>query len=270
MSERFKNPPLVELVAELRWGSGGIVAGPPGAGQVVMVTAGQYEEFFMKFGSKIGTLGYERIERIIPPGFPAPAFQATYRFRKKQPEQGTTIYQVGGGVFSANITPPYHSWEQFRPVVEQGVECLLETRNTSELQTPFAPAILRYIDAFGSKFTEGRSVASFIQDTLGFKVSLPESLRSEMAPNAEAKPLLQLAIPLKSRQQMNLVLAEGIVAGEQAIVMDVSVLHETAIPPNTKDVMASFDTAHDSIHRVFVGVTQKLFPIMEPIEGEAT
>ena len=69
MPERFKNPPLVELVAELRWGSGGIIAGPGGTGQVVMVTAGQYEEFFMRFGSKIATLGYERIEKIIPLDF---------------------------------------------------------------------------------------------------------------------------------------------------------------------------------------------------------
>jgi len=106
MPKRFKNPPLVELIAELRWGTAGIVAGPQGAPQLVMATGSQYEEFFMRFGSKIAALGYERIERIIPPGFPAPPFQATYRFRKKEPEQGTTLYQVGGGVFSANITPP--------------------------------------------------------------------------------------------------------------------------------------------------------------------
>ena len=79
---------------------------------------------------------------------------------------------------------------------------------------------------------------------------------AEMAPGAEVKPLLQLAIPLKSGKQIDLVLAEGVVAGEQAVIMDVSVLHETAIPPNSKDVMASFDAAHDAIHRVFVGVTQ--------------
>jgi len=152
--------------------------------------------------------------------------------------------------------------------VEHGVECLLETRNTTESHTPFAPAILRYIDAFGSKFTEGRSVASFVQDTLGFRVNLPEPVLAEMASDAEAKPLLQLVIPLKSGQQMNVVLAEGVVAGERVVIMDLSVLHETAIQPNVGDVMASFDAAHDAIHRVFVGVTKKLFPIMEPIDGE--
>jgi uncharacterized protein (TIGR04255 family) len=237
MPERFKNPPLVELVAELRWGGGTVLPGT-GAGSFVMVPSGQYEELYLRFGSKVGALGYDRIERIVPPGFATPPFQATYRFRKKEPEEGTTIYQVGGGVFSANITPPYHSWDQFRPVVERGVECLLATRNTSEMQMPFAPAILRYIDAFGDKFTEGRSAASFIQDTLGFRIALPEALRSEMSPNTEVRPTFQLAIPLKSGQLMNLALADGLASGEQAVVMDLSVVQETSIPANKNDVMA--------------------------------
>jgi hypothetical protein len=84
MPERFKNPPLVELVAELRWSKGGLMNSPEGAGQTLfMLPAGQYEEFFMRFGSKIGSLGYDRLERIVPSGFPAPPIQVTYRFRKK-------------------------------------------------------------------------------------------------------------------------------------------------------------------------------------------
>jgi uncharacterized protein (TIGR04255 family) len=138
------------------------------------------------------------------------------------------------------------------------------------MQMPFAPAILRYIDAFGNKFTQGRSAASFIQDTLGFRIALPEALRSEMSPNTEAKPILQLAIPLKSGQLMNLALADGLASGEQAVVMDLSVVQETSIPANKNDVMAVFDQAHDTIHRVFVGVTQKLSSIMQLIEGEET
>src|SRR5271166_1956846 len=150
MPKRFKTPPLVELAAEIRWGAAAMPQAQ-GQGQVIVLAPGQLEEFFMRFSSSVGALGYDRVERIIPPGFPTPPFQATYRFRKKEQEQelGTTLYQVGGGVFTANITPPYHSWQHFRPVVERGAECLLDTRNPSEKEMPFAPAILRYIDAFG-------------------------------------------------------------------------------------------------------------------------
>jgi uncharacterized protein (TIGR04255 family) len=265
MSKRFKNPPLVELAAEIRWGAA--AAMPQAQGQVIVLSPGQFEEFFMRFSSSVGALGYDRVERIIPPGFPTSPFQATYRFRKKEQELGTTLYQVGGGVFTANITPPYHSWQHFRPVVERGAECLLATRNPSEKEMPFAPAILRYIDAFSPQFTEGRTAATFLQDVLGFTMDLPKALRSEMAAGADVKAVLQFSLPLRSGQQMNIVLGEGMIRGEQALVMDLSVLTETPIAANVSDIMAAFDASHDVIHRVFFGMTEKLFHIMEPVEG---
>jgi len=266
MSERYKHPPLVELAAEVRWGPGGQSPGVVSSA----LAASQYEEFFMRVGSKVATLGYDRFERLVPPGFASLPFQVIYRFRKGEKEQGSAIYQVGAGVFTANITPPYHSWKQFRPVVEKGVELLLETRNESERETPFSSTILRYIDAFGSRFTRGSSVAGFVQDILGFSISLPAPVRSEMAPDKEAKPSLQLAIPLKSSQEMALALAEGTVGGERTVIMDIFVTNESQISATKDDVMTSFDTAHDAIHRVFVGVTEKLSDIMEPIEGDDT
>jgi uncharacterized protein (TIGR04255 family) len=264
MPERFRNPPLVELAAELRWGTGGSVAPTPGQ-PMLLPTFGQHEEFFMRFGTGVGAFGYDRIERLIPAGFLTPPFQATYRFRKKQPEQGTTLYQVGGGVFTANITPPYHSWKQFRPVVQQGVECLIKTRSDQEKDIPFGPAILRYIDAFGPKFTEGRSAIAFVRDVLGFNVDLPGAVKAEIAPNAAIKAVLQFSFQLHSGQQMSLVLGEGMVAGEQAIVMDISLITEAAIQATVHDVMDTFDASHEVIHRAFVGMSEKLFHIMEPV-----
>jgi uncharacterized protein (TIGR04255 family) len=258
---------VVELIAELRWGS------PLPATQsrnVIVLPGGTHEEFFMRFGSRVGVFGYEQVERIVPPGFPALPFQAIYRFRKKAPEQGTTLYQVGIGVFSANITPPYHSWEQFRPVVEEGVRILLETRNATEKELPFSSASLRYIDAFGKQFTEGRSPAVFIRDVLEFKVQLPAAMCDEVAQSAEVRPSIQLQIPLKSGQQMSLALGEGSVGGEEAVVMDLTVSSEGSISPNISDTMALFHSAHDVCHRVFVGTTKKLSHIMQPVEGEGT
>ncbi|MGH7102884.1 MAG: TIGR04255 family protein [Acetobacteraceae bacterium] len=270
MSERFQKPPLTELVAELRWSTGMSTVGPSGPGPIFMLAAAQYEDFFTRIGAKVALLGYERIERLVPPGFLSAPFQVVYRFRKKAPEEGTSIYQVGGGVFTANITPPYRSWAQFRPIVEQGVACLLETRNASEREAPFTSAGLRYINAFGPRYTEGRSAGSFVQDVLGLRVSLPEALRSELADDAEMKLLLQLSTPLKSRQQLNLVAAEGIVAGSGAVILDLHAVSETSIAPEKQQLMASFDLAHQAIHRVFVGLTTNISRLMEPIEEESS
>ena len=267
MSERYRYPPVVELIAELRWGS------PLPAAQsrnAFVLAGGTHEEFFMRFGTRVGALGYEQVERIVPPGFPSLPFQAIYRFRKKAPEQGTTLYQVGTDVFSANITPPYHSWEQFRPVIEEGVLILLETRNPAEKELSFGSASLRYIDAFGKQFTEGRSPAVFIKDVLGFELQLPAAVCDEVAPSAEIRPSIQLQIPLKSGQQMSFALGEGSVSGEEAIVMDLTVSSEGSISPNISDTMKIFHSAHDVCHRVFVGTTRKLSHIMQLIEGEET
>jgi len=235
-----------------------------------VLAGGTHEEFFMRFGTRVGALGYEQVERIVPPGFPSLPFQAIYRFRKKAPEQGTTLYQVGTDVFSANITPPYHSWEQFRPVIEEGVLILLETRNPAEKELSFGSASLRYIDAFGKQFTEGRSPAVFIKDVLGFELQLPAAVCDEVAPSAEIRPSIQLQIPLKSGQQMSFALGEGSVSGEEAIVMDLTVSSEGSISPNISDTMKIFHSAHDVCHRVFVGTTRKLSHIMQLIEGEET
>jgi len=267
MPERYRYPPLVELIAELRWGSPLPATQPQ---NVIVLATGTHEEFFMRFGSRVGALSYEQIERLVPPGFPVLPTQAIYRFRKKAPEQGTTVYQVGAGVFSANITPPYHSWEEFRPVVEQGVRILLETRNPVEKERPFTSATLRYIDAFGKRFTEGRSTAVFIRDVLEFQLQPPVAVCDEVAPSAEMRPAIQLQVPLKSGQQMSLALGEGSVSGEEAVVMDITVSSEGSISPNASEIMTIFQSAHDVCHRVFVGTTKKLSHIMQLVEGGET
>jgi uncharacterized protein (TIGR04255 family) len=272
MRERFRHPPLVELIAELRWSGVRVPAGQPqGAGPILMALSSQHEEFFMRFGSRAGAIGYDLIERIIPHGLPALPFQqAIYRFRRKDQEQGTSVYQVGAGIFSANITPPYRFWADFKPVLERGVELLLETRNPTEKDTPFTSARVRYVNAFGSRFTEGRSTAAFMRDVLGFVVETPPPIRDEMASDKEANPSLQLIIPLKSGLQMTLILIEGLVRGQQAVIMDLTVSNEAHTQPSKTPVMAIFETAHEVAHRVFVGTTKKLAHIMELIEGDET
>jgi uncharacterized protein (TIGR04255 family) len=267
MPERYKYPPLVELVAELRWGSG-LPAAPPQ--NVIVLATGSHEEFFMRFGSRAGALGYGQVERLVPPGFPASSFQAIYRFRKNAPEQGTTLYQVGTGVFSANITPPYRSWEEFGPVVEQGLRILLETRNPAEKELPFTSATLRYINAFGKQFLERRSTTLFIRDILGFELKPAPAVCDEVAPRGEIRSAIQLQVPLKSGQQMSLGLGEGSVSGEDAVVMDITVSSEGSLQPNTSEIMTVLHSAHDVCHRVFVGTTRKLSQIMQPVEGEET
>ena len=144
MPERYRNPPLREVIAELRWGLPFPAAQQQPQPVLVIAAPGAHEEFFMRFGMQAGLLGYERAERLVPAGFPSMPQQVIYRFRKKPPEEGTSLYQIGTGIFSINITPPYDSWQEFRPVVENGVRILLEDSDTLRKKhtiRPHQPAI---------------------------------------------------------------------------------------------------------------------------------
>jgi hypothetical protein len=69
---------------------------------------------------------------------------------------------------------------------------------------------------------------------------------------------------------MSLALGEGLVSGEEAVVLDMTGTSDGPIPPTIPDTMTVFETAHEFIHRAFVGTTEKLSHIMELIEGDET
>src|SRR5437868_4412920 len=100
----FESPPLIEIVAELRWGLPEI--GLPNEPQVLqnlsfgVGPSTRLEELFMRFGAKAAAHGYTTFERIVPPGFPLLPFQPVYRYRKASEDQATTLYQLGAGVFT--------------------------------------------------------------------------------------------------------------------------------------------------------------------------
>jgi uncharacterized protein (TIGR04255 family) len=132
----FSNPPLIELIAELRWIPGQISppvpeAAAPGTIQLPLVP--QYvEQTFSNFSNQVAQRGFGMSERLVPVGFPYFPLSVVYRFRKAPSQQENFLYQIGPGVFSANAVPPYRDWESFRPIVQEGVQALLASRHDSE------------------------------------------------------------------------------------------------------------------------------------------
>lgn len=248
----FPTPPLIEVIAELRWGSDQIAASTISGSETNKI-----EELFMQFGSKIASQGYDRFERIIPAGFPLIPFQPVYRYRTKN---DFSLYQLGNGIFSANIIPPYDSWHQFRPIIENGVDLLLEFGN-GECKK-LSNASLRYINAFKTNLTEGKSFSKFLNDTLGISIKLPPILINQVESEEKIIPMLRLTIPLNSNQQMSLNLAEGFVSNEKVVIMDITVTTEHELPKEKKSIMDALDLAHKTIHDVFMDMTSPLHHLM--------
>ncbi len=195
---RFANPPLVELIAELRWsvaaapmplqGNLGLAQLPPGNAS---------DEFFMRFGAKVAPDGFDSFERIVPSGFPRVSLSAGLSVSLWCAGHGAlALYQLGSGLFTANITPPYDNWEMFKPVVAQGIEALLKSRSKAESNTPFSVCSLRYIDAFRADLTSGRTTAEFAREVLGFTIEPPPIVKRLMASDGALKPAAEFLVPL--------------------------------------------------------------------------
>ncbi len=117
MTTVFRNPPLIEMIAELRW-SGQWQSTIP----VIMPGANGYAEaMFLQWTARMGALGYEHVERLVPVGFPLPLDAPTLRVKQKTGMPQNTLFQLGPQLFTANATPPYLSWQDFAPTAREGV-----------------------------------------------------------------------------------------------------------------------------------------------------
>jgi uncharacterized protein (TIGR04255 family) len=203
---------------------------------------------------------------LLPSGFPSLPFQPLYRFRKAASEDGTTLYQLGAGIFSANITPPYHTWKHFRPVVERGIGRLIEARDEAEKQLPFQQLSLRYIDAFRGNLLAGRSAAVFKRDVLGFKLALPDVFSNIAAKSQEPSETIQTSFPLQGGRHMQLTLGDGTFENQPAVILDTTVVSTGETAPEVSSVMKAYEEAHDLIWETFSKMTSKLSDLMGPIQ----
>jgi uncharacterized protein (TIGR04255 family) len=263
MTTSFKNAPLVELIAELRWNDAASPALAPVAGGIrVQFGGNNHETLYMRFGAELYQQGFQNAERLIPPGFPVVNSQPVYRF-KSSDKKLPVLYQVGPGLFTANATPPYRHWAEFRPVVRSGVVALLGAREDAEQAAPFSALSLRYIDAFRPPLTRDLDVGRFLGEVLGINVVLPDAITKHLAKGASIKPFLQVTVPMESLS-LAMTFAEGGVNGAPAIVMDSNVTTVEPIGPDVDEVMAMFERAHDVIHDIFLSMTKGIENEMEP------
>ncbi len=272
MATTFGNAPLVELIAELKWDD---VSHPQlslqgGNSQSQFFAHGSLNhssDFFMRFGGLAHVAKFSRMERLIPEGFPIFAGQPVLRFRPTENSNNSVLYQVGPGIFSANAMPPYKSWSQYRPILEEGVRLLLDARGESDKEKPFSSLSLRYLDAFTKEFTQGYDVGVFIKKILGFEVLLPNGVAKLIAEGQSPKPTFQIQIPMSGSFVMNIAIGEGMANEELAIIMDTTVISIVSIAPNLDATMSAFESAHTIIHNMFVEVTQPLSDLMQPTEA---
>lgn len=276
MKEQFAAPPLLEIVAELRWDLHGYAVQPhaPGMQMAVMPLMPAmllpFEDSFVSFTKEMSSRGFNSSERLIPNGFPCMPHEPVMRYRHSGSDQGTaeklkasTLFQIGAGIFTANAVPPYTSWEDFEPLVKTGVASLLSINMPGGAPAKFAPT-LRYIDAFRSQLTNELSLQDFMSQVMGFQLLVPEVLRSTVDGKPTQMPVVQV-VKFLSFGRMNLQFADGNVNGERALLLDMSVVFDEKVDNDVDAVMKAFAQARRAIHEVFVALTKPIHHLMKPI-----
>ena len=270
MSQTFANAPLIEIIAELRWIPAQQVSIPsqqqPVAFQLPFLGGSKQDEFFMRLGAKLHQLGFQSVERLVPPGLVTLVYQPIYRY-KTAAESSSVLYQAGAGLFSAHGIPPYRSWQEFSPFVQNGIVALLESRDPKEKEMQFATVSLRYIDAFRHELTQGKSGPVFLADALGIEIVLPGVLKSFGKSGSPPQYALQLTLPISDDTDLNLNLGEGQVHGNAALIMDTTVACNRGVFPDVVEIMKVLHSAHDVIHDIFIKLTGPIHQLMQPSDG---
>lgn len=255
----FANPPLIELITELRWNTPNSNTPPfSSAGIPSFAQPADSEESMIRFGGEVYSKGFQNIERLTPPNFPTFAGHVAIRFKRQDHSEKPVLYQVGPGIFTANATAPYKTWDDFSPIVRDGVEALLKTRSSSEHEEPFSSISVRYIDAFDDHFLGGQSSSEFISETLGFKISLPAALNEITETGKFPMPFLRLEIPITGGMYMALTVGEGIVADKKSVILDTTVITTSPTSAEIGAVMEKLLSARNVIHDVFIKISHKL------------
>lgn len=258
MNERFDSSPLIELIAEVRWP----VDAAMEPGMPFFQGAGTHssEEFLSRLVAELAVGGYGASERLIPPGFPLMKQAPAMRFKKSGAQassldhSASTLFQAGAGLFTVNAVQPYKSWEQFRPVVEQGLGAMIAARPPASGGFHLS---LRYVDAFKRDLTKGRSLRQFLAEVMGIEMQIPGALRNLSIDGSAIIPMLHIVIPV-GFGSLQIQFAEGELQGEPVFLMENVVTISTTYDADIGRMLSALDEARAIVHKSFVDLTRPI------------
>ena len=266
MSETFVNAPLIELVVEVQWDLPQEVAEPEDAVGPSLQTMERYASpFYQRMSHAMSRLGYSQSERLVPTGYsPAPG-SPIYRYTDPAEDAETVVYQVGDGSFSVNAFPPYKTWAEFLPAVQDGLTALLEVLAAEAEPVEFQQVSLNYVDAFDERFWGSTSRYEFLTKTLGFAITMPIGTIDHLNERDPKGAFIQFSGTTRDGDTLLLKAGLAVVVNEPHVVMDTSISHREAVAGKLEALVSVLERSHTVIHDSFVAIT---LPVANILRGE--
>lgn len=165
----YANAPLVEVIAEVHWKLQPLQV-PPNAS-----IDPHFETFEKDFLAACKSAGYDFVENVFPMAVPREFLGHKVLRRMRKKADSWPLFQLGPGVIAINIVPPYKGWQEFVPLISQGLSMLFSSYPIPQKYLEIEKLELRYMDAFVPKHGV-TDRASFIRDDLGMARQLPQGI----------------------------------------------------------------------------------------------
>ncbi len=164
----YDKAPLVEVIAEIHWALKEI-------GVVPNVKIDPYYDLFKEeFLELANDIGLDDTQELIPDTFPFELTPNQPRLRLQSRPERWPLAQIGPGIVTANIVPPYDGWAIFESFLHKLVDGLFANYPIVEKTLCIEKLHLRYIDGFDESFGLINH-SDFVSKMLGVNVSLSDT-----------------------------------------------------------------------------------------------
>lgn len=263
MSLVFGNAPLVEMNVQVQWVPSMTITVPP---QSMATFSFSGDDFYNEFAEVVSHEGFIKSERVIPPGVVAAPYQVVYRYRHMSLP---VLYQIGAGIFAVNATPPYKTWNHFKPYVRSGLKALLATRPDVQKDQPFTSIQVRYINIFGASLLFGMPPATFLANKLGFTLPLPRPIASRTASKGVVTSMLiRATAPIGPSSNLVVSVGDTYANNTPAAVLDLLGETQRHTAGDVERAIAEMETIHDVIHGAFIDLVEPIWASLDPKEVE--
>jgi len=265
----FENPPLVEVICEVHWQIQDISIIPGGG------VDPQFAVFSEQFAQAAGKNGFRLREDLAPAEVPIEflARKPTQRYRSGP--NTWPLYQIGPGIFTANIVPPYQGWNSFRKALHAGFDMAYASYPIADKLFQIRHVVLRYLNGFTARHGL-ESLSAFLRTGFNIRADAPDSFKKQFVEGArDITYLLETrfgtASPLGGLCAIKI--APGKVKNDNAVILELRISTKREVPNSIEQTKKWFDTAHDAASAIFLATItdnlRKTFGAERKIESEA-
>ena len=254
----------IEVIVEVRWPRIPLTA----------IKQASVDPYFDKckdqFLSKVKELGFKEMERLTPSEVPIELVGGSPVFRCREQKDTWPVYQLGLGIFTCNIVPPYGGWKKFKTILQNGLNILFQTFPLDGNILKPEQLQLRYIDGF----TGGHGLENynqFIRDNLGISIELPENFLSALNVNKDrVVSALDLSFPVhEDSSRLHIKMMPGQIEKNAALIAEFQIITSPGKAPiQQSEVEVWLDNAHSTLRTAFKHLTSE--PLKNKMGPEKT